>query len=397
MRGDLAAAAAQVEASGILGRSRSVIELFRYLVARSVEPRAPREIDIALDVFGRSASHDPATDSAVRVNVHRLREKLKAYARGPGAGDAVHLVLPPGDYRIQLAPSSPGAAVAPGTAPAGWRWRALAIACALLAAAAGGLAYGRLGASAPALGNPLWRSFAVSSRPLLLVVGDYYILGESDDGLEIARLVREYGINSPRDLDRYLMEHPEQQSRYRDLGLSYLPTSSAAAVRDVTDLFAGRKIAKVVLASEFTVDQLKDHDIIYVGYLSGLGALRETVFAGSRFAAGDTYDDITDKVAGRPYASQGGLGPARDTDYRDYGYVAFFKGPGGSRIAILAGARDIAAAAVADRLTDPAEARALTHAGSPAGVEALYEVVGHGTVDLATRRLIAAPRRANTD
>ena len=48
------------------------------------------------------------------------------------------------------------------------------------------------------------------------------------------RLVREFEINSVRDLDDWFMLEPENADRYIDLELTYLPTSIAFAMRDAT-------------------------------------------------------------------------------------------------------------------------------------------------------------------
>ena len=44
----------RVRASGALGSSGRLIELFDYLVARSEEDRPPKEAEIALAIFGKA-------------------------------------------------------------------------------------------------------------------------------------------------------------------------------------------------------------------------------------------------------------------------------------------------------------------------------------------------------
>ncbi len=67
--------------------------------------------------------------------------------------------------------------------------------------------------------------------PIQLVLGDYYIFGERDEGGHVARLVRDFNINSRRELERGFIGHPDRATRYADLNLGYLPTSSAQALR----------------------------------------------------------------------------------------------------------------------------------------------------------------------
>ena len=54
---------------------------------------------IGLDVFGRKAdSYDPAFDPIVRVQMGRLRSKLRAYYNGSGLPDLVRIDVPVGTY-----------------------------------------------------------------------------------------------------------------------------------------------------------------------------------------------------------------------------------------------------------------------------------------------------------
>jgi hypothetical protein len=123
-RGDgypvLDARAAEVERiaeSPVLHGSESLRKLFRYLANRAIqEPGVPiREHEIAAEVFGRS-SFDPRIDSAVRVNVTRLRAKLIEYQSGPGTDAPVSVELPKGSYTITFR-TRPTNGVAPLLAP----------------------------------------------------------------------------------------------------------------------------------------------------------------------------------------------------------------------------------------------------------------------------------------
>src|SRR5262249_7983588 len=149
--------------------------------------------------------------------------------------------------------------------------------------------------------SKLWTGLAHSPRPLLVVVGDYYIFGEYKDRLFLTRLIRDFSINSKDDLAEHYMNNPADYGRYSDVALQYLPASAAYALADISALFRGGRPVQVVLASELTPDKLKTSDIIYVGLFSGMGALRDPVFARSRFHFGDSYDQVIDGKAGKMY------------------------------------------------------------------------------------------------
>jgi adenylate cyclase len=53
---------------------------------------------IALDVFGRGPSFDPAADPVVRIEAGRLRRCLEHYYLGEGAADRIRITIPKGGY-----------------------------------------------------------------------------------------------------------------------------------------------------------------------------------------------------------------------------------------------------------------------------------------------------------
>lgn len=389
------AAAAGVRAQGLLGRSRLQAALFDYLVLHAFDARPPKEAQIAHEVFGRPAAFAADQDAIVRVCAHRLRIKLDRAAHRPGAP---RLVLRPGQYRLTLVAGAPASPPRPTWFPATLfrRYGGAMIVLAAVALLAGvEVAARSLDPGAQVLRAPIWRPIIESPRPLLLVVGDYYIVGQSDDGYEVSRLVREYGINSKADLDAYLLAHPDKVDRLQDLGLTYLPTSSATAVSALTAVLSRRKAVRVITASRLSAQALKTYDVVYVGYLSGLGPLRDQVFAGSRYRVGETYDDLVDLRGGGRYRSEAALGPVGGGLYDDYSYVASFRGAAGNRIMIVAGLRDIGAAAAAEQVTTPAGVRRLSGPVGAREFEALYRVRGQGEVGYDARLLTAADRAAS--
>jgi hypothetical protein len=150
---------------------------------------------------------------------------------------------------------------------------------------------------------------------------------------------------------------------------------------------------RVTLASELSPEMLRDFDIVYIGLVSGMGALREPAFAASRFAVGPSYDELVDTATGERFESEAFLAASYGGMHRDYGFAARFPGPRGNEVLIIAGARDAAVTGVADSLTRPASLRALrAAAGGAASLEALYEIQGQRHVSLESAVLAAAPR-----
>ncbi|MEO8755521.1 MAG: hypothetical protein ABI624_22895, partial [Casimicrobiaceae bacterium] len=241
--------------------------------------------------------------------------------------------------------------------------------------------------------NALWAPLFADELPIQIVLGDYYIFGERDDGKEVSRLVRDFDINSRADLEQRQKDDPHLVKRYEDLNLGYLPTSSAQALRSVLPILTGAgKSVTISLASELPPSAFKNSHVVYIGYLSGLGMLQDVVFAGSRLQIGGSYDELIDTETGTPYISEAG-GPLLDTTrYRDYGYLSTFGGPEGNQHLILAGTRDTAVMQTAEIAASVRRSdELLAQVGGHKAFEALYEVYGVSRTNLEAKLVLAGP------
>jgi hypothetical protein len=406
----LRAHADRIRASGVLGRSPLMQRLFDFLLECSLADRAPKEIEVAMDAFGKGTDFDVSQDAMVRVYVHKLRRKLEEFYAGAGADTPEHLSIPKGEYRFvvdrpqatepDVAPVSPVSRTPPvlPTRPSRRTWLVIVLAASLLVNA--GLlltAYMRPAEPrdefAQVRHSPIWAPVLNDDRAIFIVVGDYYIFGETDDSMEVRRLVREFAINSPQDLEQYLKLHPEQAERYLDLELAYLPTASAYALRDLMPVLASaNRRVRIVTMSQLNPAVIKSAHVIYLGYLSGLGRLGELVFRNSRLGFGESFDEIVDRKTNTRYVSQAGAPYRGETQIRDYGYFATFAGPEGNRIVIIAGTRDVAAMHMAETVTSARTLSALaTEAKAEPGFEALYEVYGMDRLNLDGKLLLTSP------
>src|SRR6202022_3333397 len=66
-------------------------QLLRFIVDKSRvgDPASLKESVLAMEVFGRSSSFDPRTDSLVRVEARKLRENLAKYNADEGGADGL--------------------------------------------------------------------------------------------------------------------------------------------------------------------------------------------------------------------------------------------------------------------------------------------------------------------
>jgi hypothetical protein len=57
-----------------------------------------KEYTIGVEAFGRKQDFDPKTDTIVRVQIHRLRQKLREYYDAEGSHDPIFIEIPKGHY-----------------------------------------------------------------------------------------------------------------------------------------------------------------------------------------------------------------------------------------------------------------------------------------------------------
>ncbi len=90
-----------VLASATFAKNPRLAALLEYLCIRCFRGEAGsiKEYIIAADVFHRSPDFDQSTDAIVRVEMHRLRKKLKEYYAGEGAAEPIEIIIQSGRYQ----------------------------------------------------------------------------------------------------------------------------------------------------------------------------------------------------------------------------------------------------------------------------------------------------------
>jgi hypothetical protein len=147
-------------------------KLLDYLARRS--PSADlKEYTVGLEAFGKPPDYDPRTDSSVRVQAGKLRQKLVEYYRTEGVEDPLIVELPKGGFRIEVHPRT----IAPVHTPLLRRsipgWFALGLAVIL---AIGAFFLSRATRPVEAVHwtsemEDLWKPFLASPRPIMVAIG----------------------------------------------------------------------------------------------------------------------------------------------------------------------------------------------------------------------------------
>lgn len=368
------------------GRSSNQLALFDLLVERSRDRRSPKEVELAIALFGNDAMLDSTAGSGVRVYVHRLRKRIDDYYHGK---EGPRLVIPKGVYRIVL---QDGEATDSDADLPAWLRRliglppALSIGLVLIACAC--VAF---------IGWSLWSTASIStasksgsrqallgdaaklSKPLI-AVGDSRLLAETPDQRSIRRMILNPEVQTRDDFSEYLKAHPESFYELFDFDLNFAPIGSVEAAWTVQDRLgltggATGETGQLVPVSALSADLLESHDIIYVGRLSQLGILESRVFAQSRFRP-EGYDGLVDVAKRRKFQGQVYRGEG-SASAKDYGYLAVRTGSSGRRMIVLAGIGDSGTNAIVDLMKTPHVISALKRKiGGARNFEALFEVTG---------------------
>lgn len=95
--------------SKTLAHSASLRQALEFVVRASLaSPAQPiKEYSLATEVFGRTNDFDPKIDNIVRVQMHRLREKLEELYLQDGRDEQVRITIPRGQYSPEYVRHAP--------------------------------------------------------------------------------------------------------------------------------------------------------------------------------------------------------------------------------------------------------------------------------------------------
>ncbi|MET0293132.1 MAG: hypothetical protein ABW136_12295, partial [Steroidobacteraceae bacterium] len=402
-------------------KSATNCRLLTYLVQRHLQGAdAPKEAELAIDVFGRDASFHGGDDSVVRVAVRGMRQKLLEYYAGPGKNDRLVLDVPKGSYRLRtlsrdetaVAPdpaavSTPVVEAAPQPATpellpsASTRsrisrsgWLAVAAGALLVLSMAFNVLQWTLQrerSDDPALAvvraSALWQPVVASSRPVLVVLGDIFMYTQTDAATGRTQTVRDPQISSPEELRAFLASNPALASVRGLRYASYLQKSTAVALAKVLPVVTtpGREV-EVRLRDELRTEDFARYDIVYAGPLVRLGPLDAALQGVAQYRFDAATSGVADIAGDKVFRPEGDLGEHR----KDYALVSRFRGPEGSQVVILtAGGRNAGLTQVVRTVTTPEGLepfeRALRDAKADArsAFQAVLEVAGYRQTDLS--------------
>lgn len=387
--------------SKTFAHSASLRQALDFIVRKTLSSplESIKEYTLATEVLGRSGDFDPKTDNIVRVQMHRLREKLEEYYTAEGQRDRVRIVMPRGQYsteylRVIADPTSAITNLLPPTGASelkrrgvDWLWGAgvcLAV-CSLVFVTT------RI-AHSPKLSSPLralWEPFlSPSSTPLIIYSNTAFFVSKEGDY---------YHFDSPTVLSMAMgsrvLSLENQQVQPAGKGQSG-PFYYFDAFTGTGEVVAAAKIAQFLTArgQPFQIKRsriisygdIKENNVIFLGspkenqLLKKLPIAQELVFGApppDQYPMGSYIQDLN-PPPGHPATYGLQLDPLTGAIQVEYGLVSLLPGMSDEHyVLILAGLTTLGTQSAADFVTSErnmALVERMSATGTPAKTRPLF-------------------------
>jgi len=247
-----------------------------------------KEYIVAIEGLGKPATYDPQHNSAVRLQVGRLRQKLADYYRAEGKDDPVIIDLPKGRFRLLWELRDSPAPLAPEQTPIApevsrdarpdhsyLRMAFFSVICLSLLVICGFGLIRYLRTRSPEVATTagwtpalesLWAPFLDSKRPLIVSIEDpLFVELRSNPGAYF----RDRSLNQWKDV----LSSPAVHKLTNSLkGVDLEPSRYYTAFGEVEASFLLGKLLgprkpmfSLVKASQLTWQQLADNDVVFIG------------------------------------------------------------------------------------------------------------------------------------
>lgn len=246
-------------------------KLLEYLVNSSLNGIVPKEVTIAYDVYNIEFDNSASGESNIRVYVHSLRKKLDLYYANEGKDDKIQLVITKGAYKVEFIEKKSVSAQTPKRNPL--------IITIIIALLIGNLVllflYLKDRPKNSSYSNYVWKDFLHSELPILVVIGDYYLVKDNSIQNHI-RYTRDSRINSDVDFNEFLKEFPQFENKSYKTKHTLLGKYAPFCLIELTNILKStNKSFEIILASDFQWSNIQNYNIIYIGSFKSLGIMNE--------------------------------------------------------------------------------------------------------------------------
>lgn len=332
-------------------------DLLQYLVDKSSADVSLKENEIAQEVFGKDSSFDPSTDPLVRSYVSNLRKKLDHYYLTTEDPFEYKLEIPKGHYVVKYFPATPRKTHQGASGLLSRIYPAISLFLLIVVLI---LLYREFQSRPPSISTnrgveagALWSEFIqADSRPTLIVLGDFFFMRERED-MEV--YLRRGNINNLDEYLEYISKNPEFGKKYMRNSFTFLrPSAPWGLMHLLPILQSSSKPISLKLASQFTSDDFKANNVVFIGSFKTLHVLKNflKVFRLDYSTVPPSSFSIRDGVGDSLHVFKPERLSAGNLE-KDYGVVAKGQGPDGSYIIMLLGFSESGVIQAATTASDP--------------------------------------------
>lgn len=367
-------------ANSYFSHSKRFPAFLRFVVEQTLagENENIKERTLGIEIFGRDADYDTASDPIVRVTAAEIRKRVAQYYQDPVHADELRIALPSGSYipqfhwpkgpndpvlkELALAAAEP-IPISEAHADTGTAYGprhshlALVLTCAVAVVLSLASVFLWQAVHRSAL-DFFWRPILSTSDPALLCIADQ---------LQYSNIV----LRDAAD--------PAHQVVLSDKLTAIVMDDVFATVKVAGILQSGGKQYSLKSEGSTNLEDLRNGPTIFIGAFDNAWTLRLTNRLRYHFSndALMTRLSIVDSTAGSPshWLVERSVQMATN-NYRDYAIVARFTDPNtGKLTVIVAGIARGGTIAAGEFLTDPSNMAQLQHASQAAGDKKNMEVV----------------------
>ncbi len=265
----------KIISSKAFSNSDKYVELLKFLIQCNIKNVYLKEFTIAEEIFSKDKKFNPASDSQVRIYMHRLRDKIKLYYENEGKNDKVIINIPKGHYEVEFQERD---SITRNITNKLSRLNIILLGTILILIITLTLiiihytshnqkmqmVYDPISKT-----DPIWADFFNNKLSTKIVIGDDFLFWQLDEKHKLARQVIDYAIPNRSEFEQYAKKHPEQMLEMERHGA--LPLNCAWNIYDLTHVFysfnqqADIELSSLFIATPFDLTNLVDRNIIYIG------------------------------------------------------------------------------------------------------------------------------------
>lgn len=271
--------------------------LLHYLVNSSIKKVVPKEYTIAVDVFNKDKSFDPALDTLVRVHIYKLRKKLEKYYNQEGKDEKIRIEIPRGHYGVEFVACAKESDWKKQYKLYIWALSAAIVLCNVFYLLKI-YHYQQKSAYLNSLkDDAIWQDFFHKKNSKMVVLGDHFFFVKSPTSRPERTIIRRDDINSVDEYQAYINSNDENVD-YRVLAYQLFPKNSIWPFADLYPVLQALNQKYTLKASTtITASDIIDNDIIFLGSFHTLALFKET-FKNSNFDFAVYPNSITFKGSG---------------------------------------------------------------------------------------------------